>query len=281
MSSSYQSGGLHFCDVSAGARFAIVPLEGATMGEWYALQSDKPCACINGSLYKGDWRRPIGTVIYGGELASNAGNGFGFGVVASGELHWGSPWERKWNSYLSGYPGLIKDGKALEWGFYDKAVFDASTRRSGIAQKGGRVYFVTSGNLTLRQFRDKLLALGMEQAINLDGGGSSRMLHEGIPVNAPTDNRRVANLIAAWDGTQNGAQENAPERGRTMKAICNRKMETYDAAGKVENGRYIAKGDVCTIDSTVTNNLLIGVTYPVSGGTRRAYVKNLAFFTRG
>lgn len=54
--------------------------------------------------------------------------------------------------------------------------------------------------------------------------------------------------------------------------------DIYDAAGKKEKGRYIAKGDKCLITNVMTDNLLIPVEYPVKSGTHKAFIRSLVNF---
>lgn len=191
----YQAAGLYLADIDASARFEVAP---AAMTQAQFEAARRPGAHINGSLFTAP-DKPIGTVIYGKTLANDAGNGFGFGTL-SGRPDFGGPWEKPWDGYVSGYPGLIRDGGRMEWNIQDDGVFCAAARRSGVARKNERIFFAASaGNMTLRQFCDALLSLGMQDAVNLDGGGSSRLYAAGRCVNRPTGERVIANVIAAWE----------------------------------------------------------------------------------
>ncbi len=65
-----------------------------------------------------------------------------------------------------------------------------------------------------------------------------------------------------------------------MRAIATKKQPVYTASGAVESGRYIDKNDRCEVGS-ITQNLLIPITYPAGGGTRQAYVRSLEGFIQG
>lgn len=229
---SYVTKGLYIVDIPQDYLIHIEALNGITQDVYQ--KNRLPISQINGSLYKGSYKNPIGTVIYNGEIVNDAGNGFGVGEI-NGTIGWGSPWEKKWDNYISGYPGLIKDGKALEWSFYDKNVFDNSTRRSGIAQKKDRVYFIASqSGMTLKQFRNTLLDMQMDYAINLDGGGSSRLYYEGKVINKPTDNRKIANIIGAW------ANSDIKEPTNNIFTVCIDPGHGIETAGKRSpDGSYL------------------------------------------
>lgn len=288
MVTKYIVDGLHICDMPDTATFDIVPLSGDTMGSWQKKQTKKPAACLNGSLYKGNYNHPIGTVIYGGAMTNNEGNGYGFGHV-NGKAGFGNPWAQRWTDYITGYPGLIDGGKALTPSFSDPAVFNSKTRRSAVAWKPGHVYFIASvGGLTIKELQRKLLALGMQKAINLDGGGSSRLMVRGEAVNSPTDDRKITNMLVCYENEPEGAEETEEkeetEGDKPMEKIrvtANEKMEVYTAAGQKEQNRYIAKGDVCYITPTVNESLCIPCAYPTASGYRDSFVKDLTGFQLG
>lgn len=176
-------------------RVSIVQLGGKTMGQWYAAQVDKPDMMINGSLW--DERGAIGTIWQDGKLVRNEGTGFGFGVNESGGWGMGDPWAVKWRDFITGYPALVKAGKALS-DSVDGYVMNSKTKRSAVAAAGNRLYFITADNMTVAGLRAALVSFGVYSAINLDGGGSSRLLVNGKAVNSPTDDRRCPNAIAVW-----------------------------------------------------------------------------------
>ncbi|MEG1778179.1 MAG: hypothetical protein RR209_04290 [Angelakisella sp.] len=65
-----------------------------------------------------------------------------------------------------------------------------------------------------------------------------------------------------------------------MKVICQKRVQTLDKNGAIEKGRYIDKGDICTVWG-ITQNLLVEISYPTSGGVRTAYIKSLEDFLQG
>lgn len=176
-------------------KIEIVQLRGKTMGEWYNAQTDKPKYMLNGSLW--DSEGAIGTIWQDGKLVRNEGNGFGFGISKVGSFGFGDPWAVGWQDYITGYPALVINGAAtaLE---VDSYVQHARTKRAAIACAGQHLYLVTGEGLSLDGFREELAVFGAYHAINLDGGGSARLMVDGKAVNNPTDNRRCPNAIAIW-----------------------------------------------------------------------------------
>ena len=176
-------------------RVSIVQLGGKTMGEWYAAQEEKPDMMINASLW--DKTGAIGTIWQDGRLIRNEGTGFGFGVNTAGGWGFADPWGIQWRDYITGYPALVKAGKALS-DSVDSYVMNAKTKRSAVAAAGNRLYFITADNMTGAGLRKALVSFGVYSAIGLDGGGSSRLLVDGRAVNSPTDDRKCPNAIAVW-----------------------------------------------------------------------------------
>lgn len=200
-------------------RVGIVDLGGLTMGEWYARQKDKPDAMINGSLW--DSKGAIGTIWKDGQLVRNEGGGFGIGEVGSGWA-FGEPWEQPWRHYITGTPALIRGGKATGDHMPLERDEVARTRRSAVCGAGLFLYLVTGQGLTLRQFTQQLQEFGMYQALNLDGGGSSRLMVGGEAINDPTDNRRCPNAVAVWlvKESDKETEDKKEEKGESeMKSI--------------------------------------------------------------
>lgn len=148
----------------------------------------------------------------------------------------------------------------------------------GITKAGDFVVYVVTDNeayskrKTAKALAEKMLSLGCTYAINLDGGGSSQVADR---TGVYTSGRLVPGFIAVWlkkDGKEEGKEEDA------MSVVATAKTSTFNEHGVRESGRYITKGDVCTIKKTVTDNLLIEVEYPVKTGKRTAYIKTLENF---
>lgn len=172
----------------------IVWLNDKTMYEWYDEQADKPDYMINLSLW--DNKGAIGTIVKGGNYVRNEGDGFGYGT-ASGRASFGKPWERKWDDYVTGYPALVVEGRK-QTNKVDSYVENARSIRSVLAGAAGNLYLLTSTACTLDVLRNALVDAGFYYAINNDGGGSALILHNGEPVNRPTDTRRCPNCLAIW-----------------------------------------------------------------------------------
>lgn len=81
-------------------------------------------------------------------------------------------------------------------------------------------------------------------------------------------------------GTLHVYSRETEKEDTALRAISTKKQPVYTASGAAESGRYIDKNDHCEVES-ITQNLLIPVTYPAGGGTRQAYVRSLEGFQQG
>lgn len=177
----------------------VVQLGRQTMGEWYAAQLDKPKYMLNASLW--DNKGSIGTIFLDGKMQRDEGAGYGFGTTGAAAFDFGTPWAIKWTDFVTGYPALVTCGVqtgAVEDKYIDNYVRYAITKRAAVCRKDGKLVLVTGDSLTLSQFRMMLSQYGVQDAINLDGGGSARLMIDGNAINQPSDDRACKLAIAVW-----------------------------------------------------------------------------------
>lgn len=182
-----------------GLRAEIVK-PGTDLTAWAARH--KPFAVCNASLYDFGTRVPIGTIIEGGKLVHNDGNGFGCGV-AQGKtaLDFGGPWDgHVWTDYLTGYNSPVQGGQYAVPTFSDPGVFDNRRPRIGVGRRQGKTFIVTDDGVTLREFAMHAIAQGFDTLVNLDGGGSRHLWYDGKAVY--TSPRVPYNAIAFYDGEE-------------------------------------------------------------------------------
>lgn len=113
---------------------------------------------------------------------------------------------------IGGGPMLVKDGKNVAMDYYWREVLDAggtggTSRQSrtaiGATKDGKLIILVCDGRgmndskgFTLKELADKLISLGADIAINLDGGGSSTFVGmDGEVKNRPSDSGSSPNVV--------------------------------------------------------------------------------------
>ncbi len=92
------------------------------------------------------------------------------------------------------WPALVADGKALA----DHPMMDEKQRtgrgaKGGMGNKGSELYLLIARNATVPDLRDIMVTLGLDNGINLDGGGSAAMLFDGAYTVGP--GRKLPNAI--------------------------------------------------------------------------------------
>lgn len=191
----------------------------------------------------------------------------------------GRPPQWAWNAasaqhFISEFGLLVVDGQ-IRNSVSASPLSKRGRTAIGITGKGEFVVYVVTDNetyarrKTAKELANKMLSLGCTHAVNLDGGGSSQVADN---TGVYTSGRYVPGFLCIW------LKKNEQEEDELMTVMATAKMNTYDAKGNRESGRYIARGDVCTIRRTIADNLLIEIEYPVSAGKRTAYIKSLEGF---
>jgi len=242
--------------------------------KWYKAQAIKPKAVLNASLYHFDTRQPIGTIIEGGRMVKDSGNGHGIGVLPGVPFAFGGPWSAPWHEYLTSFGGWIDGGIVVNPSFTDPVVTGKHVR-IGIGWRKDALTVKTSETaVTLYQWLLEARAEGFVQFVNLDGGGSRHLIVDGKTVLSST--RTPYNIIAIYGS--GATVPTAPKGGNTVKAKCIVKTQVYLENGKVESGRRIDPGDVCDITLEVNSNLVVPISYPSGSTTRKAWIKDLANF---
>ena len=107
-------------------------------------------------------------------------------------------------SFLSGVP-LLKNGQKLKRELTADVARSAARTAVGWMPDGRVVLWCDKTSLTRDQLQNKLLGLGISDALMLDGGGSTQGR---FPDGAVASSRKVATLLLFWQETEAAA---APE----------------------------------------------------------------------
>ena len=128
----------------------------------------------------------------------------GIGITTSGEVKFGYIEDGSdWRDFIAAYPVLVENGAAATI-TYAKEV-DGRQPRSLLGYNDQYVFIVAvdgrrtgKPGMTFAQCQTLMIKFGCTYAINLDGGGSTRLLYKGSVVNSPTENRPVDNVVCAY-----------------------------------------------------------------------------------
>ena len=123
----------------------------------------------------------------------------GMGIV-DGELKYGNVSAEKWKDFVSAYPPLVAEGKALPITFATEN--GGKKKRKVLAYNDSTVFLIEIWTPGMRfgEMQDMLIEMGVTYAINLDGGESTLTLEDGVEVNSPagTYRRPVDNVVAIY-----------------------------------------------------------------------------------
>jgi len=221
---------------------------------------------INFGTYRFDNRALDSGLKLDGEVLKLGYTGFGFGVK-DGKLYWS--WQGSgYQDWIGQMYSYVKDGVLT----VPVSRGTGKDGRIGVGITGEALVLAgcdKADGMSARDFMDWAFA-SCPYALEGDGSYSAQWI---TPESKSGVTREVVWYLCVW--TRDGEEG---DKDMSIKGTCTAKTSVYDAAGKLESGRYIAKGDVCQIGPEVTAGLLIPVEYPVASGTRRAYLKSLANF---
>lgn len=168
---------------------------------WYKRQKNKPSVVVNGGLFDMSSGMPCGVLVADGKFHSmqfQYQDGIGTPQNNKKNLIADMCSNRKWDSFINGYPVLIKNNVATTIAYGKELNY--ATRRTVMGYNEDNVFFVCvdKPGMKFNKLQEICLELGMKYAINLDGGGSTRMLVNGVRKTKTATNRAVDNLIAVY-----------------------------------------------------------------------------------
>lgn len=169
-----------------------------TLKQYYDACAVKPTIICNGgffSLADGDTvfnYTDEGDIISTHELGKR-----GMGMV-NGSLAYGTIGTLPFTDFVSGYPALIEAGQKAD--ISEAYELDYMARRTVLAYNKNTIFVmaIESPGMRFAQMQDILLEMNVDYAINLDGGGSTKILKDGSSLTSSWYNRSVDNVVAFW-----------------------------------------------------------------------------------
>lgn len=171
-----------------------------TLKSYYDNQKIKPEILINGGFFSmSDGSTCFNYRNEGNQISSNNLYKWGIGIIDEKILKYGSLDNRSdWRDFISGYPVLIDNYEAVKIDFAKEINYNA--RRSILGFDKNYLYLIAIDRpgMNFKSMQNMLTSLNVQYAINLDGGGSTRVLHNGICITKGLENRPVDNVIAVY-----------------------------------------------------------------------------------
>nr|DAN49951.1 MAG TPA: Phosphodiester glycosidase [Caudoviricetes sp.] len=157
------------------------------------IKAETGCShIINGYLFNGKFQ-PVGwTVIDGKVISRDKYQDWGVAIGNDGKPQMLTD---RGGSFLSGVP-ILKAGAKLYRGLTADVARSAARTAVGWLANGKVCLWCDKTSLTRNQLQDKLLGLGVVDALMLDGGGSTQGI---FPKGKVTSTRKVPTLLLFWE----------------------------------------------------------------------------------
>ena len=173
------------------------------------IKAETGCShIINGYLFNGKFQ-PVGwTVIDGQIISRDAYRDWGLSIGNDNKPRMLTD---RGGSFLSGVP-ILKGGAKLYRDLTPDVARSAARTAVGWMPNGKVCLWCDKTSLTRDQLQDKLLGLGVVDALMLDGGGSTQGIFPGGKV---TSSRKVPTLLLFWERSAIKAEDQALAWGKS------------------------------------------------------------------
>ena len=192
------------------------------MSQWYSKY--KPDILINAALFNMSDGSPIEYFISDNKTYHTSDwCKDGFGIKKDGTIKFGTV-DNTYKDFMVGFPVLIKDNK-ININFDIGVSLSGKQPRSLLSynEKTKEIILTTvdgrrnnKPGKTIQETANYINQFGVTHSINMDGGGSTRMLIDGQTVNSPPEDRAVSSVIAIWLKTN----EQSPTKGGSKVKVC-------------------------------------------------------------
>lgn len=171
-----------------------------TLKSFYNRQPVKPDFIINGGFFNmSDGVTCFNYIDESKDISNVNYYTDGFGIIDETTLIYGNVNDRTdWRDFISGYPPLIVNKKPCAITYATELNYKA--RRSILGYNDATIFLVAieSPGMIFTEMQSLMIALGCTHAINLDGGGSTKILQNGKSITSIVNNRAVDNVIAIY-----------------------------------------------------------------------------------
>ena len=186
-----------------------------TLASFYNRQTVKPDILSNGGFFAMSTGQPVFNFKDENQIAANdTTHRWGMGIVGDNELEYGCvDYSPNFRDFISGHPILLDNGHKCSYDYASELNYNA--RRTVLGYDDNYIYLIAveGSGMHFPVLQDYLLSLGVKYAINLDGGGSTKILKNGKCITSAVYNRAVDNVVAIYlkksdgSGTTNTATE--------------------------------------------------------------------------
>lgn len=170
-----------------------------SLEKFYKRQERKPELLTNAGFFATSTGASVFTIVdEGKEYSVGPNNAYGFGINGGTKIEYGKYESGKYHDFVCGYPVLVVDGKPFETNTGSEISYKA--RRTVMALRNGTLLMIVVDDpgLTFTALKSMLVEMRCDYAINLDGGGSARMMVDGKTKVGTAWSRPVDSVLAVY-----------------------------------------------------------------------------------
>ena len=169
---------------------------------YYNRAEKKPNIMVNGGLFNMKSGHNVMSFVSMYEEQNYKNNFEGMGTVWNGAqtLIYGKDTSHEWRDFMTAYPMLVINGKAnKDYGNAKNLNYKTARTAVGVREDGSILILTADApGMAFEQMIAIFLQYRAFYAMNLDGGGSVRKLHNGKVVNNPSENRKVDSAFCVY-----------------------------------------------------------------------------------
>lgn len=186
--------------------FAACAQPTQTLENYYNNLTVKPEILINGGLFAFSTGKSVMDFIDEGKIQSAEDwIQYGFGIDTLGNMRYAKDTDMLWRDFISAYPPLVVNSEIQKVSIASE--ISARNRRTVLGYNEDYIFTISidSPGATFPEAALIAINAGCKYAINLDGGGSTRLLYKGKTYAAASYNRPVDNIVAIYLKQQESA----------------------------------------------------------------------------
>lgn len=179
--------------------FALCKQPTETLSSFYNRQTDKPAIVANAGFFNMTTGGTVFNYVNEGQTISyNQSYQWGMGIIGDNTMQYGWLKAKSWRDFIGGYPVLLDNKRKCDYSYASEINYKA--RRTAIGYNDDTIFIVCveTPGMAFPALQDLMLDVGCKYAINLDGGGSTKMLHNGKSVTKDDTNRAIDNVVAIY-----------------------------------------------------------------------------------
>lgn len=179
--------------------FELLKQPRETLKNYYNRLSKKPDLITNlGFFSMADGTTCFNFIDEGKAVSTHDQYQWGMGIIGDKDLRYGFISSYQYRDFVSGFPNLIDGGEKVKITIAQELNYKARRTMLGYDSTNVYVICIDLPGANFADMQNLAVQIGCDYCINLDGGGSTRMLHKGKVVTNGVENRPVDTALAIY-----------------------------------------------------------------------------------